>query len=510
MCLTIKRIAMSFKSLSFFLLLFIVVFASCQSEKQGSDGGSDLKEIVIISTNDMHAQLTKFPAFATFVKQKRTEHENLLLVDAGDRFSGNPYVDNAPEKGEPMITLMNKLGYSVAAFGNHDFDYGQTVLNKRLKEADFKLICGNINSAGSEIGQPDAYTMVEVAGLKLCFLSLIQTGSDHIPATNPGNLANITFDYFKAVLQKYKSLDEEADAFIALTHLGYDNDSLLAVAMPELDAVIGGHSHTLIRNERLINGVLVSQAGSNLSFAGITTLKFKGKKLIEKTYALADLSKITEPDAEVKLLVDEICNRPEFKEVVGQATKALREKEHVASLMTDAMCDAAGCDFAFYNKGGVRINSMPQGDITVEMLYKIEPFSNYIVMHELTLAEMKDLILNRFNGLKNPADRGIDLYISKGKYTILNDAGGLGLDVAFVDKSGNALKEGAKKYKVGLSNYVNSTYNFVGKGKGIDTGITITDAMIGFVKKQQRIEYDETRTFIGRKKKIDIPSFYIR
>ena len=73
--------------------------------------------------------------------------------------------------GEPMIRLMNKVGYDVVTMGNHDFDYGQKILKKRLHEANFPVVCANMLSEKSELGQLPAYQMIERGGL--IFLSVI-------------------------------------------------------------------------------------------------------------------------------------------------------------------------------------------------------------------------------------------------------------------------------------------------------------------------------------------------
>ncbi len=460
-------------------------------------GSSDMTEVVIISTNDIHAQISKFPRLATFVKQQRAEHPHLLVVDGGDRFSGNVYVDNAVERGKPMVLLMNAVGYDLATFGNHEFDYGQTELQKRIEEMNFPVICANIGTEGSGLEQPQGYHILEKAGIRLGFVSMIEIdGKNHIPATNPAHLENISFRHFSEVVKEHKGLKEKCDIFLALTHLGYTADSVLALCMPELDVIIGGHSHTLLREPKIVNNVLITQTGSNLNYAGVTTLKFKGKHLVDKSFEVVKLDTVGEPDAEIASMVKDFCNRPEFLEKIGKTSKGLKYKENVASMVTDAMCKAAGCDFVFYNKGGVRLNSIPAGDITKEMVYRIEPFSNYIVTHLLTLKEMKELILNRFNGMKNPEKRSIDLFISEGRYTILKDKEGLGIDVVFADKNGKKLKNESKKYKVGLSNYVNSTYDFVGKGAGTNTGVMIVDALIDYLKAQEDVNYNKRRTFV--------------
>ena len=138
------------------IVLLLAVTLYCCKNESGTPG-----KVVIVSTNDMHAQLARFPLLATLIQQKKTEGGEVIVVDAGDRFSGNPYVDHALERGEPMIRLMNKVGYDVVTMGNHDFDYGQKILKKRLHEANFPVVCANMLSEKSELGQLPAYQMIE-------------------------------------------------------------------------------------------------------------------------------------------------------------------------------------------------------------------------------------------------------------------------------------------------------------------------------------------------------------
>jgi len=323
---------------------------------------------------------------------------------------------------------------------------------------------------------------------------LIQTGANHLPATNPANLEDISFRYFKDVVPEYKRVAEECDVMIGLTHLGFANDSLLALVMPELEVIVGGHSHTVIREPKKVNGVLIGQAGSNLEYAGVTTLRFKGKKLVDKSYQLVSLKDIGTPDQEIALLVEEISNRPEFKKIMGQAAEDLTRKEDVASLMTDAMRDAVGGDFAFYNKGGVRLNELRKGEITMEKIYKMEPFSNYIVVHEWNLNKMEDFILKDYNRGKDPGKRYINYYISGGKYEIIRNLQGEGIEVKFYDARGKRLKDKQKKYKIAFSNYVASSNELVKGGEVTD--IFITDAIAVYLQKQGTVKYTEQRAFV--------------
>ena len=97
---------------------------------------------MILSTNDMHASLENMARLATAVKECR-DTVFTVVVDAGDRWTGNAYVDLA-EGRLPMIRLMNSVGYDVVTLGNHDFDAGIETLDRAVKYAEFDVVCANI------------------------------------------------------------------------------------------------------------------------------------------------------------------------------------------------------------------------------------------------------------------------------------------------------------------------------------------------------------------------------
>ena len=83
------------KSLFGALLLFVL--AACSPR---------METVVILSTNDIHAHIEKFPQLAEAVKKCRDTVKNVILVDAGDRWTGNVYCDRAAEPRRPIIDLM--------------------------------------------------------------------------------------------------------------------------------------------------------------------------------------------------------------------------------------------------------------------------------------------------------------------------------------------------------------------------------------------------------------------
>ena len=123
------------KKLSGFLLLFVFLCCSLSAKET---------QIIIFSTNDMHGSIDNFAKIASYIQKERAKNPNILILSGGDMFSGNPVVDQYPEKGFPMIDLMNRIGYQYEIFGNHEFDYGQEVLNRRMEQANFQFLCANM------------------------------------------------------------------------------------------------------------------------------------------------------------------------------------------------------------------------------------------------------------------------------------------------------------------------------------------------------------------------------
>lgn len=462
---TTRYLGIHFRDIFLFFLLLLV---GCEPTE---------KEVIIISTNDIHGHIDQFPRLATLVERVKALHPNVILVDAGDRFTGNPYVDYADERGKPIITIMDSLGYSVGILGNHEFDYGQRILRQRINEASFPIVCANINSSRTELDSIPPYHTVTIDNLRLCFLGIIETGKG-TPDANPTHFEGITFDDFRQITSRYKHLKQECDALVGLTHLGIDSDSILATRMPELDVIIGGHSHSLLDTSKVINNVIIGQTGTTLTHAGITILKFSGKKLTQRSYRSVPIDTITVLHPAILALVQHFHASPKFDTIVGTTSRPL-PVEAIAHLLTSATREATQSDFAFYNRGGIRVSDIPAGNITLKTLLAIEPFGNHIVIQEMTAEDIKQLILNRFNELRPTVFD--DLFMGGGTFAIVRDSTGKGIDVLLRTPSGTPLLPN-KRYKVALNEYINAQYDFPGKNHGRHTGISVIKALRDYLK----------------------------
>ena len=450
-----------------FALLLTVWLLACST-------GSEQK-IIIISTNDTHSNIDMFPRLAWLVDSISTNNDYVLLVHAGDWTTGNPYADLYPMRGYPNIALMNMIGYDLATLGNHEFDPGIDTLAARLEQADFPIVVANMDAGGS-MPQPDPYRFIEIGGVKLGFLGLITVTPTGYPDGFISNFGKATFSDPIETARGYAPLADSCDLLIGLTHIGYESDSLLALAVPEIGLIIGGHSHTVIPEGKWVGGTLITQAGAKLKYAGVTVITLKDGRVTDISNSLVELTG-QKPIAELSSMVAKFKSEGEFGKTAGEATGYFN-KNAVMALYADALREGSGADLAVTNRGGVRIDYLNQGRIAKADVFMLEPFGNKAVVAEMTAKQIEEMILNKFNS-EGKESHSIELWPSGFSYRVLTDARGEGTKVDL--RVGGQAKA---KYRVAMSDYVNDYYVFAGQGKGRATGRPITLMITDYLEKK--------------------------
>lgn len=263
-----------------------------------SCAGVDSKELVILHTNDTHSQIEAIRSGkgkglggvdrrAEYFEKVRSENKNVLILDAGDWNQGTPYF--TVFKGDMEIELMNALGYDVACLGNHEFDNGQEELARRLAMADFPVVCANYDFSKSPTDLDNyvkPYTIIKKGGIKIGVFGLLVNiksvvsakSRDGLEYKDPVEVANEVAEMLKE--------EEKCDLVIALSHLGYSSqnpkvasDINLAKNTRNVDIIVGGHSHTFLKSEKVYQNldgkdVIVLQAGAKGEYVGRLDIKF--------------------------------------------------------------------------------------------------------------------------------------------------------------------------------------------------------------------------------------------
>ena len=229
-----------------------------------------LKSLIVLHTNDFHNHFS--PAQAAFIQSEKAKYENVLLLDSGDAISaGNVGVRPG---GEPILTLMAETGYNAMTLGNREFHVADALLRLKLNKAAFPVLCANIRwreDKGETLPVMPSRTKTLPNGLRVAVFGLT------VPMVTPRMTARLVSafvfdDPVEAAKAQIARLRPDADILIALTHIGLREDERLAAACPDLDLIIGGHSHNKLPEPSVVNGVPIVQAGWFGHYLGETTL----------------------------------------------------------------------------------------------------------------------------------------------------------------------------------------------------------------------------------------------
>lgn len=447
-----------------------------RENKETPTATQDETVIAILSVNDMHASIDQFPKFATMVDSLRGVYPDMLLFSAGDNRTGNPVNDQYDPVNYPMIELMNRTGFDLCTVGNHEWDGDIFNLQNDIERAKFPFLCANVFIPQTVNLDIKPFVTMNHQGVKMAVVGLIEVRHDGIPGAHPDKLKEVSFKRPEAVLPDYKYLRNENDVVILLSHCGLEDDMELAQANPWLDAIIGGHTHTLVENPSETNGVLITQSGSHLKNATLVKLRVKDHKVIGKEAIVLDVNKVRKEKPEIKQLVNEFNDAPALNEPIAIAKTKFETPEELGCLITDALREISGADFAFQNTGGVRVNYLKEGPIRVKDVYSIDPFNNEVVVYQMTGAQVKKYILNSYR--KNG---GYPSYVSGMTYRVSDDGSTVWInDANFSTRS---------LYKVAMNSYMASTVNIESEDDGQSTFMTSEEMMIEFLRKHKEVDY---------------------
>ena len=481
------------KMLLVFAMVAVVMFLLLRNQPQSETTETKQREtpvaageaeIAILSVNDMHASIDQFPKFATLVDSLRAVYPDLLLFSAGDNRTGNPVNDQYDPVNYPMIELMNQTGFDLSTVGNHEWDGEIVSLENDIERAKFPFLCANVFIPDNVKLDIKPFVTIEQQGVKMAVVGLIEIRHDGIPGTHPDKIKEVSFKHPKAVLLDYKYLRNQNDVVILLSHCGFEDDMELAQANPWLDAIIGGHSHTLIEHPSETNGVLITQSGSHLKSATLVKLRVKDHKVISKEAIVLDVNKVRKEKPEIKQLVNKFNDTPALNEPIATAKTKFENPEEIGSMLCDALCEMSGADFAFQNTGGIRITHLSKGPITVKDVYSIDPFNNEVVVYQMTGEQIKKFILNSYR--KNG---GYPSYVSGMTYKVSDDG-----QKVWVEMEGENFST-KKTYKVAFNSYMASTVIIESVDDGQSMFMTSEEMLIEFLKRHKTVDYQGvTRT----------------
>lgn len=429
------------------------------------------RELVVLSTNDIHAVIDNFPEFVTAVNLCR-DTVTTLLVDGGDRWTGNAFIDRV-EGRLPIIELMNHAGYDAVVVGNHEFDKGPAVLQGAIDYAHFPTLCANMQSNNPALTTTQGSTTIKTRnGIKVFIAGVVTNYDNGHPDGSDDVFEGLEFsDPMEAAKRELENRGN-ANIAILLSHMGDDKDIKFASENSGYDMIVGGHTH--MRVDTLVGKTSIGQTERLLSLLGVTRIRLKGNKVVSLDYENISFDGYAE-DSATREIVDRIENDPVLGAVVGQLADSVTHTGF-ANMVTKVVAKATKADIGFYHYGGIRLRKHAAGDIKLATVYNLEPFESKIHTITMTPAQMRRMIITKFNDTKNSKEsHRVDLF-STTPYTIIVDERGEATDVLFPKLREN------RKYRVALSDYVGKKYEDIKGENHTKHDILVVDQLLKYLK----------------------------
>lgn len=374
-------------------------------------------DIVIVHTNDVHCGVDNYAKVAAYRDAMAKETKYVALVDAGDSLQGDTV--GALSRGEYIAEIIKAVGYDIITPGNHEFDWGMDQFMKLSAQEGAKYISANFRKNGERVF--DAYTIKEFGDKKVAFVGMNtpETITKSTPSFFQNEAGEFIYDFcagnngkdlYAAVQAAIDAAEAEgADYIIGLSHLGIDTQSApfrstdVIANTTGMDAVIDGHSHSVIENTTHKNkdgkNVILTQTGEKADNIGMLKIAADGTITAElvKGYAETNATvaaKVKAIQDKLTALTDKYVGKSDItlsdKDADGH--RAVRNQEStIGNFCADAYKEVSGAQIGWVQGGGVR-ESINAGIVNFGDLLAINPWSNTIVVVELTGQQILDAL----------------------------------------------------------------------------------------------------------------------
>ena len=393
--------------------------------------------------------LARVTAFVADEKAKaKVQGKAVLALDAGDFWQGTHFFRTG---GMPWAReAMRRMPWDAVTLGNHEFDLGCETLARYVKALPFPVLAANLekNPACPLSTAPLPATVVkDFNGVKVGIIGLVNDeGNDISEACPKTNFADRATALRRAAAELEKS---GVTHIIAVTHVGYEADQALARAVPAIDVIVGGHTHSVLGNHPHSEGpyptvirhddgsqTLVVQAGRSTRYLGRLTVSFD------------DAGRIVQFKGDLEELVPSLRRDKAMHEFVVQSLEAIRtDQERFVGVNTSPIPDgldpcregdclsgmatadaflawgrSRGAVAAILNGGAIRA-AMPVGPVTYADLLDIHPFGNHIQLADVSGAVLREALEH---GISEPDVIGPRLLQTAGLRYRLNSAAPMG------------------------------------------------------------------------------------
>ncbi|MCB9787231.1 MAG: bifunctional metallophosphatase/5'-nucleotidase [Deltaproteobacteria bacterium] len=411
-------------------LLALGVLAGCADRYPApATAGQDLR-LTILHTTDIHSRLLPYDfqvlagdealgllqengpfggiaRMATVIERERGRSGRSIYVDSGDCFQGAP-IFNA-FLGEAEQRALSQLRPDAVVIGNHEFDEGLTNYVKQLQRwATYPLVAANyLFEPGEPLGEiAHPVEIINADGMRIGIIG-VGNFSSLSSITDVGNSLHIVPLEIQQTVQDWIDiLRPHVDLIVAVSHAGLGEDEDMIRATEGLDVVMGGHLHIVLMPPKVIpdrtgRPVILAHSGAFAKFVGRLDLVVRDGEVVAHDYKVIPIDSHVPEDPGMLDLIEPYARKLhqliDLESVYGYAARIIRRfgfdggDSPLGNLVAEAIRQYARADFGMTNSLGIRTDINP-GAITLDQLYNIFPFNNYVTTMYLSGDDVQELL----------------------------------------------------------------------------------------------------------------------
>ncbi|MTD41671.1 bifunctional metallophosphatase/5'-nucleotidase [Erwinia sp. CPCC 100877] len=344
-----------------------------------------MEEIVILHTNDLHSHLENWPKIRRYLKKQKQqylqENKTVLTVDLGD-FIDRWHPLTEATNGQANIALMNEIGYDAATIGNNEgVGNSKEQLNHLYDDRNFDVILGNLFNPETKEAPTWAlpYKLIETKETTVGLLALTAP----FPLTYQPNGWDIrTID--QCLPQLIQEVRSKCDILILLSHLGIDADIKIANDYPEINVLIGSHTHHLFQHGEMINQTQLAAAGKFGFYIGEVHLQVAHGQLqhsTAKVIATSSLPELKQDTAEIEgylTVGHQLLQAKKVAQLPYDLSVDLNGEHPLMVSTLKALKEKGRTEAAILNNG-LFLTDIPKGLVNQDQLHEALPHPMHLI-----------------------------------------------------------------------------------------------------------------------------------
>lgn len=389
------------------LLLVSILFFSTFSGFAG-----ELRKITFLVTSDIHSQVDsdskpgvyRLAAAIDSERRKAGGADSCLIIDCGDILQGSRQA--SVSRGELGVKFLNELKYDAWIPGNHDFDFGRERILKVFQDTEAADIAANLYFDNMRATLP--WKLFVRQGVRIAVIGITAPSLDkwHWGRKSNGFSSCGISEALDEIIPAVMSA--KSDMIVLAVHQGSfqgdkndSNISRIAARYPQIDLILGAHTHQEVPGENIglsswyvqpgCYGSCLARIEANVDIEKHKTVKIESKIMNVSGY----------PPGEFRFSEG-------FQNIISSAAatsagKVAFFKEEISPEEVNRLIGSAFINSSSDVSSAMLIlqnNGIRQGRFSEDDLFRVFPFEDTVCLIDLNDSEMK-MIIDEASKLKD-------------------------------------------------------------------------------------------------------------